>query len=174
MNNIPKTVFTLFFAMTFIAGQAQKTYQLIVKKTGKLNLPVIQNLPPNLRAMAAFYSAMGGTGCIDLTCGLTTALGLGNQGSDAQKSLIEKYFPNDHAATLVISQDCYLPPSSASTFSNFVTLDFIVNGESIQVNYQLNVYEHGQLKIIRGPDVYTYKNHVFKNSRRVLYAWTSK
>src|SRR4051812_44499084 len=129
----------------FSKSHAQKTYTLIPKKTEKLNTQVITKLPPNLKAMAAFYSAMGGTNCIDRECALTTALGLGNQGSEAHKSLIEKYFPDDKAAKLVLSQDCYLPPASASTFSNFAALSFIVNGDSVRVNYQLNVFEHGKL-----------------------------
>jgi hypothetical protein len=77
-------------------------------------------------------------------------------------------------AKLVLSQDCYLPPSSASTFSNFAALGFVVFGDSVKVNYQLDVYEHGNLKIINGPDIYIFKNQVYTNKKRVLYAWTNK
>ncbi len=69
--------------------------------------------------MAALYSAMGGTNCIDQQCELTTALGLGSQGSEAQKALIQKYFPNDKAAMLVLGQECYLPPGQLSILFQF-------------------------------------------------------
>ena len=154
--------------------QAQKTYTLISQKTEKLNKSVITSLPPNLKALAAFYGAMGGTNCLDQGCALTIALGLGKQGSDAQKALIKKYFPDDRAADLVLGQDCYLAPGSASAFSNFSALSFVVSEDTVRVNYQLNVYDHGNMKIIRGPDIYIYKNQVFKNKKRVLYAWTDK
>jgi hypothetical protein len=163
-----------FLFSSFSESSLQKTYVLIPKKNEKPDIHVIKNLPPNLQGMAALYSAMGGSNCIDQECMLTSALGLGKQGSDAQKSLIEKYFPNDKVAKLVLSQDCYLSPGSASTFSNFASLSFIVRGDSVLVNYKLNVFEHGQVKVINGPDIYTYKNHIFKNCSRVLYAWTNK
>ncbi len=158
----------------FLKSEAQKTYVLIPKKGGKLNTKLIAGLPSRLRGLAALYSAMGGTNCLDQECGLTTALGLGNQGSEAQKKLIQKYFPDDKAAKLVISQDCYLQPSSSSAFSNFVSLNFIVSGDSYQVNYELNVFDHGNMKIIRGPDNYTFSNGIFINTNRVLYAWTDR
>jgi hypothetical protein len=155
-------------------SQAPKTYTLLSKKTGKLNVKGIESLPPSLKGLAALYSAMGGTNCIDQQCELTTALGLGSQGSEAQKSLIKKYFPDDKAALLVIGQDCYLPPDSSSSFSNFVSLSFAVNGDQVTVNYELDVLNHGVIKKIKGPDIYEFKNQVYKNVRRVLYAWTAK
>lgn len=157
-----------------IAGQAQKTYLLISKKTGKLNNSLINTLPPSLKALAAFYSALGGTGCADQQCALTTALGLGNQGSAAQKNLIIKYFPGDKVANLVIGQDCYLAPSGSSAFSNFVSLSFIKTGDLVEVDYELDVYNHGNIKKIHGPDIYLLNNQTFKNKKRVLYAWADK
>ena len=85
-----------------------------------------------------------------------------------------EYFPDDKVATLVLGQNCYLPPGSSSTFSNFLSLSISVNGNSVQVNYQLAVYNHGNMKIIQGPDNYLYKNQTYKNTKRVLYAWTAK
>ncbi len=155
-------------------SQAPKTYTLLSQKTGKLNVKMVESLPPSLKGMAALYSAMGGTNCIDQQCDLTTALGLGSQGSEAQKALIKKYFPDDKAALLVIGQDCYLPPDSSSSFSNFVSLSFAVNGDQVTVNYELDVLNHGVIKKIKGPDIYEFKNQVYKNVRRVLYAWTAK
>jgi hypothetical protein len=165
----------LLLLISFLAkSQSAKTYTLISKKTGKLNVKLIESLPPSLKGMAALYSAMGGTNCIDQQCELTTALGLGNQGSEAQKALIHKYFPNDKAAILLIGQDCYLPPDSSASFSNFVSLAFTVNEDQVTVNYELNVLNHGVVKKIQGPDMYEFKNQVYRNTRRVLYAWTAK
>ena len=124
--------------------------------------------------MAAFYSAMGGTDCMDGKCALTTALQLGTQGSQLHKDIIIKYFPEDKAAKLVLGQDCYLQPSSASSYSNFVFLSFTVNGNIVTVNYELDVVNHGTVKKIKGPDIYLYNGTSFKNTKRVLYAWTSK
>ena len=174
MKPFPCCLVIFLLLLNYSNSQAQKTYTLIPKKTEKLNKAIITSLPPNLKALAAFYSALGGTNCLDLDCNMTKVLGLGKQGSDAQIKLIQKYFPDDKAARLVISQDCYLPPSSSSSFSNFAALSFVVGGDSVLVNYQLNVYDHGNMKIIRGPDIYIFKNQVFKNKKRVLYAWTEK
>jgi hypothetical protein len=174
MKPIVRFLLVIILLAFLTTGRAQKTYTLISKKTEKINKAVVTSLPPYLKALAAFYSAMGGTNCLDLECDLTLALGLGKQGSDAQKKLIEKYFPDDKAAQLILGQDCYLPPGSSSSFSNFSALSFMVNGENVQVNYLLHVYDHGNMKVLQGPDIYIFKNEVFKNKKRVLYAWTSK
>jgi hypothetical protein len=156
------------------SGRAQKTYDLIARQSGKVNIKLAASLPPEIKAMAAFYSAMGGTDCIDQECVLTTALGLGKQGSDEQKTLIRKYLPDDKVARLVLGQDCYLPPASSISFSNFLSLSILVIKDTFKVNYRLAVYNQGNMKIIQGPDIYFFKNQVFKNKKRVLYAWTDK
>ena len=165
-------VLLLVFALT--SACAQKTYILIPQKTGKVNIKLASELPVSLKALAAFYSAMGGTGCMDEECALTTALGLGKQGSEAQKKMIQKYFPGDKVATLVVGQDCFLPPNNSPSYSNFQNLEFFASGENIQVNYQLAVYDHGKTHVIHGPDIYQFKNQVFKIKKRVLYAWADK
>lgn len=167
-------VLVIFLLHFKINSQAQKTYEIISKKTGRVNTKLVARLPNNLKAMAAFYSAMGGTDCVELECALTTALGLGKQGSDAHKALIKKYFPNDNAAKLVIGQDCYQPPNSSSAFSNFRSLGLYINLDTVRVNYQLTVFERGNTKIIKGPDIYLFRNNVFVNIKRVMYAWTAK
>jgi hypothetical protein len=156
------------------SSSAQKTYDLIPKISGKVNKELAARLPVNLKAMAALYSAMGGTNCLEQECLLTRALGLGKQGSETQKALIKKYFPNDKVATLILGQDCYLPPGSSSSFSNFLSLSISVNGNTVQVNYRLAVYDHGNMKIIQGPDSYLYNSQTYTNTKRVLYAWANK
>ncbi len=173
-----KSAFTSFLLLLLLfdrtAGQAQKTYTLIPLKTKKINSALIAGLPEYLKGLAALYSAMGGTDCIELHCELTSALGLGKQGSDTQKNMIKKYFPDDKVAKLIIGQDCYLPPNTSSSYSNFLSLSFTVNKNIIQVNYQLTVVDHGNVKKINGPDIYTFENQIFRNKKRVLYAWTDK
>lgn len=173
--NKKKCFLLLLTALIFLTStQAQKTYDLIPKKSGKVNKALVAALPIHLKAMAALYSAMGGTDCLEQECVLTTALGLGKQGSDSQKNLIRKYFPEDKVAALVLGQDCYLPPGSSSSFSNFLSLSFTVDGNTVLVNYRLAVYDHGNTKIMQGPDRYQYQHERYKNTRRVLYAWANK
>src|SRR5690606_2892123 len=82
---------------------------------GEIDRATIEKLNEPLKALTAFYSAMGGTMCSGDFCELTTALGLGKQGSDKHKNIIMKYFPNDKVAETVIKQNCYLRPSGASS-----------------------------------------------------------
>lgn len=165
--------FCLLLAFTY-QSHAQKIYVLIPEKTSKVNSKLAAGLPQHLKAMAALYSAMGGTDCLEQECALTKALGLGKQGSDAQKALIQKFFPEDKVATLVVEQDCYLPPSASSSYSNFLNLSLAVNRDTVKVNYRLAVYDHGHAEIFRGPDIYLFSNQVYKNKKRVLYAWVDK
>src|SRR5258707_15551593 len=72
---------------------------------GDIDTVTIKKLPEPLKAVPAFYAAMGGTMCYGDSCELTTALGLGKQGSEAHKSLITKYFSGDKVAELVVSQN---------------------------------------------------------------------
>jgi hypothetical protein len=131
------------------------------KTTKKLNAP--------LRALTAFYASMGGSNCGGDYCELTSALGLGKQGSRKQKQLIEMYFPNDKVAKTVLQQDCYLRPSGASTFSDYVYLTITVKGDTVIVDYELYFYDHGEHSRITGPDVYLYQNNAFKMRQRNIW-----
>jgi hypothetical protein len=152
----------------------QKSYVLISQNKAGVNLSVIKQLPENLKAMAAYYSAIGGTHCMQQSCRLTTALGLGNQGSPEQIKLIHQYFPDDKVAKMVCGQNCYLPPDSSAAYSNFLYLSFLVSGNHVQVNYKLAVFDHNRKKMISGPDSYIYHDQVFKEQKRILYAWVDK
>lgn len=136
----------------------------------KIDTNTIGNLNEHLKALAAFYSAMGGTMCSGDFCDLTTALGLGKQGSENHKKLIEKYFPNDKVAEVVLKQDCYLRPSGASTFSDFEFLTIIDKGDTVIVDYSLIVYNRGEIEWTTGPDIYLYNGYDFQKIKRNL--WT--
>jgi hypothetical protein len=164
----------LLSAGSGLTARAQKTYVIIPKSTSEVNTQVVGQLSPNLKGLAAYYSAIGGTNCKDQTCELTSALGLGSQGSVLQKNLIQKYFPDDNVVNMICGQDCYLPPANTLSYSNFKFLSFTVQGETIKVDYQLAVYDRGNLKLINGPDIYTYQNQTFKDKKRVLYGWVKK
>ncbi|MFP3593797.1 hypothetical protein [Chryseobacterium sp. SIMBA_038] len=83
--------------------EAAKTENYILiaesKETpGTINETAIQKLSEPLKAIAALYSGLGGSNCQGENCELTTALGLGKQGSQAQKDLVKKWFGKDKAA----------------------------------------------------------------------------
>jgi hypothetical protein len=157
--------------------KAATVYKIILKtKTapGNMNIPVIENLDESMRALAAFYAAMGGSNCDGGNCDLTTALGLGGQGSDEHKDLINRYFPNDKVAETVIKQDCYLRPSGASTFSDFEYLTISDFGDSVTVDYSLIYFNQGGGDVTKGPDSYSFDGNVFKMTKRNLWTHCDK
>jgi len=141
---------------------------------GKIDITTIEKLNEQLKALTAFYSAMGGTMCNGDYCDLTTALGLGKQGSDKHKNLIRKFFPNDKVAEAVLKQDCYLRPSGASTFSDFEYLTIIDKGDTIVVDYRLMFYNRGEIKWIKGPDIYLFKDNKFEKVKRNLWTFAEE
>jgi hypothetical protein len=136
---------------------------------GEIDTSTIEKLNEPLKALAAFYSAMGGSLCNGEYCDLTTALGLGKQGSKNHKSLIKKYFPNDKVAETVLKQDCYLRPSGASTFSDYEFLTIIDKGDTVLVDYKLMYYNRGEIDWIEGPDLYLFKDTKFEKVKRNLW-----
>lgn len=141
---------------------------------GEIDTMTIEKLNEPLKALTAFYSAMGGSYCSGDFCDLTTALGLGKQGSDKHKSPIIKYFPNDKVAETVLKQDCYLRPSGASTFSDYEFLTIIDKGDTVVVEYNLMVYNRGEIEWIKGPDTYLFKDNKFKKLKRNLWTFADK
>lgn len=141
---------------------------------GSLNTATIQKLDKSLQAVAAFYAAMGGTLCEGETCGLTTALGLGKQGSEAHKKLIQQYFPGDKVATTVVAQDCYLRPSGALTFTDFQYLTITRKGTAVAVDYSLMQYNQGAVSYTKGPDHYTFQNGSFQKMSRNLWKFAEE
>ena len=128
---------------------------------GQIDPTTIEKLNKPLKALTAFYSAMGGTMCTGEYCDLTTALGLGKQGSKRHKNLIKMYFPKDKVAEIVLKQDCYLRPSGASTFSDFEFHTIFDKGDTVMVDYNLMYYNSGEIMWTKGPDKYLFKNNKF-------------
>ena len=141
---------------------------------GEIDTTTIEKLNEPLKALTAFYSAMGGTMCSGEYCDLTTELGLGKQGSDKHKSLIKKYFPNDKVAKTVLKQNCYLRPSGASTFSDFEYLTIVDKGDTVIVDYNLMSYNRGEIEWTKGPDIYLYKDNKFEKLKRNLWTFADK
>jgi hypothetical protein len=82
------------------AGEVQVLYSADSMTTA-INLKPLEPLSPALRAVLAFYAMRANGGCppgkeaggkYSLQCPLTTALGLGDQCSDAQIALVRKFF----------------------------------------------------------------------------------
>lgn len=146
----------------------------IAKIPGEIDTTTIKELDEPLRALTAFYSAMGGTMCDGEYCDLTTALGLGEQGSGKHKNIIKKYFPDDKVAETLLKQDCYLRPSGASTFSDFEFLTLTDKGDTIFVDYKLMNYNRGEIKWTEGPDIYLFKDDKFEKVKRNLWTFVDK
>jgi hypothetical protein len=171
--------YLLLLVISFInLGNAQtSTYKIITEFAdafeGDIDTSEINKLNEPLRALTALYSALAGTECDTSTCELTTALGLGSQGSEVHKSLIKKYFPADKLAKNLIIQDCYLRPGGASTFSEYAYLTITQTKDTFKVNYKVNFYDHGNDSYTKRLDVYLLRNNQFKAIHRSRTRWTS-
>ena len=170
-----KYLFAIFCCIMQFASTAQsREYEIIGRNCGEIDTAQIQKLDEPLKAMAALYSAMGGTNCDGQKCELTTALGLGDQESDAHINLIKKYFPDDKVAKAVTGQHCYLRPSGASTFTEYEYLILRQTADTVVVTYIRAAYDHGKMSYIKGPDIYFYSQGRFKMLKRKLWSWYDK
>lgn len=128
------------------------SYYTLIKKTktipGEVNQRDISGLSEPLKAIAAYYSAMEGSNCNKGNCELTTALGLGIQGSKEHVNALKKWFANDEAAQALIKQQCYLPPNSSSSFSDYVYLMLEQKGNLVVAKYKVFFYDHGRESFI--------------------------
>jgi len=95
----------ILLSSSTVFGQVKQTNKtvkyILIKATkeipGDINQTAIDSLDEPLKAIAAYYSALGGSYCQQdsnsiETCELTSALGLGTQGSDMHKALIKNWF----------------------------------------------------------------------------------
>jgi len=157
--------------------QTKIIYKIIIKTNsvpGDIDTTVTKKLTEPIRALTAFYATMGGTMCDGENCELTTALGLGKQGSDSHKNLIKKYFPKDKVAEAVLKQNCYLRPSGASSFSDFEFLTITDKGDTVLVDYKLMYYNRGEIEWTEGPDIYVFKDGIFEKIKRNLWTFADK
>ena len=136
---------------------------------GDVDTTLTKQLPEPIRAVAAFYAAMGGTLCDGEYCQLTTALGLGKQGSEEHKDLIKRYFPDDKLASAVLEQNCYLRPSGASSFSDYGFLSITVLKDTVTVDYDLTHYNRGDFSRTTGPDIYSFDGSTFRKRSRNIW-----
>lgn len=141
------------------------TYKIVTSnEKNPINLKEIKKISEPLKALVALYAAFYGTNCDGTTCELTSALGLGNQGSDEHKNLIKKYFPNDKVANEAIMQNCYLPPSGASSFSEYGFLNLYDKGDTVKVKYELSsISGHdGEVIVKKATDTYIYVTNTYR------------
>jgi hypothetical protein len=157
-------------------GNCQMSIHKIILSSAELPIDTteVKNLKESLKGLLALYSAMGGSNCNGETCDLTTALGLGEQGSDAHKALIVKYFPDDKVAKAVLAQNCYLRPGGASTFTEYEYLTLAESKDTVRVYYEWLYYDHGETTKIKGPDVYIFHDNKYKMLKRKLWSGYDK
>jgi hypothetical protein len=116
-----------------------------------VNQKDINKLGKPLKALAAYYSGFAGSDCIsddsthNVICELTTALGLAYQGSEAQISIISKWFPNDKTAKEMIKNNCFVGIPGGSSYGNdYSYLSFAVQQDTVTVEYKFGLYYHGK------------------------------
>lgn len=167
--NIADSAAPMILSPDTVLAAGRQTLELIRPSDqipGIIDSTALDSLSEPLRAMAARYAAMGGTDCDGEYCALTSALKLGKQGSEAHKSLIAKYFPNDSIARQVLAQDCYLRPSGASSFSEYASLSLSLHQDTVTVDYRLLLYNRGKTTWKNGADRYVFKDGTFSSSSR--------
>src|ERR1043166_3786540 len=113
-------------------------------ETTRINVETIKKIKEPLQALAALYSSFAGSNCDGHNCDLTTALGLGAQGSDAHKNLLRKWFPSDSTVNKIIRQNCFQPSNGSSRFNEYSSLIFETSGEMVFVRYTIEGYDHGK------------------------------
>jgi hypothetical protein len=149
--------------------QNSKTTYVLVNSSGKINKNDISKLSEPLKAIAAFYSGLGGTNCENDECELTKALGLGKQGSKEHKQIISKWLPSDKAAMQVVAQNCIQSPSGSSDFSDYTKLSIEQNLDTIFVNYSLLYWNYGDNVWVYGPDKYLIQGNKIKTLKRNIW-----
>jgi hypothetical protein len=113
-------------------------------KVAEINKADVNKLNESLRALAAYYSALRGNGCDGTNCELTTALGLGVQGSDKHIDLIKKWFPNDSVAKALIQESCFQSANGSSYFTDYNSLVFDANKDTVIVKFVVSKYDRGK------------------------------
>jgi len=132
----------------------------------------IDRLNEPLRALAAYYSALLGSNCIDSEhleiCELTTALGLKYQGSEEYLKILAKWYPNNTKVKRMIDEHCFVIAPGASMFSDLWDLNFTVKHDTVFIAYRYSFYDHGKSSFTNGKDIAVIKHNeiLFLNRRR--------
>ena len=133
---------------------------------GKINTLLVKNLNEPLKSLTALYSAQIGSYCDHGYCDLTTALGLGKQGSEKQKRLIDKYFQGDKLAEFLINQECALGQDGSSFYTDFIYLNYILIGDTVKVNYSYAYFSPEDEGVVEKTDIYLYQDNCFEKLQR--------
>jgi hypothetical protein len=164
-------LYNIFPALT--TAQELHTYNIIILnniiinkkkiKVATINYYSIKQLNEPLKALAAYYSSIAGSNCnLDESneeiCDLTSALGLGKQGSEIHQAILKKWFKTKDIETQ-LNQNCYLNISGSNYFSNYSYLLFNVKGDTINVEYKISHYERGHSYGEKNIDIAIIKNN---------------
>lgn len=130
-----------------------------MRNVAVINNKDINQLNEPLKALAAYYSTLAGSDCDRGTCELTTALGLGNQGSREHKEIITKWFNVNPVTEDRLKVNFFLPASGSSVFSDYAFLIFTVKNDTVCVKYEVNYYNHGKGSLKKGVDKILFSNN---------------
>jgi len=158
---------------TALTGYCQKnkpsTYRLITienkldeegrkYKAAVVNQKAVDKLNEPLRALAAYYTCWIQCNCEfdsgeQISCELTRALGLGDQGSEKQIAILQKWFPSDNQVQSAIDMHCWVGMPGSSNFLEYSNLTFLEKSDTVKVSYRYIRYDHGATSTIVKNDV---------------------
>ena len=143
-------------------------------KIAKVNKKDINRLNEPLKALGAYYCCRAGSNCdIDdqhnEVCELTTAFGLGEQGSDQHINILKKWFRNDPETSTSIKQHCFLSISGSNYFSDFDKLVFTTRHDTVNINYKIGYYRRGNSTSRKFNDIAIIKKNEIKFIKREFW-----
>jgi hypothetical protein len=162
----------ILFASVILTGTAQASVKIVWK--GKVNSDFITKANEPTKAIIALISSYAGTDCwwendkpnedyTNLSCQLTTALGLGLQCSDMHKKLMKKWFAGNEEI-LEIIDNCYLIPYTATSQKILDRLKLTIDGNRVTADFKIllvNVRE-GTSQSLTGHDVFEINGNAIK------------
>jgi hypothetical protein len=154
----------IMLAVFILTGTAQSSVKIVWK--GKVNADFITKADEPTKAIIALISSYAGTDCwwendkpnedyTNLSCQLTTALGLGLQCSDMHKKLMKKWFAGNKEI-LEIIDNCYLIPYTATSQKILDRLKLTIDGNRVTAEFKIllvNVRE-GTSERVSGKDIF--------------------
>lgn len=145
-----------------------------IKEGLQIDSAYLATAPEDIKAIIAYYSARAGTDCwwendrpntdyTNLTCRLTSALGLGYQGSEVHMSLIKKWFKNESELLKEVVH-CYIVPFTATVQSSIDNITICIDKNLVTVEYTIwgmNTREESSWEE-KGVDVFEIKGDFIK------------